>query len=111
MRQDLADKAVDAAFWAIAAPAEYRAPSASGGVPCKVVVVSPDEDLDVGQSRVTTRTMRLDVRGFDVPQPVKGGVFTLLDDAGAPAGSWRVLGDPQRKDSLRRIWTCVVEAA
>ena len=111
MRQDLADLSVDATFDALAADAEYAAPAGGGATPCKAMLFSPDEEIDVGQSRVTTRTQRLDVRAFDVPKPVKGGRFRLFDVSGAPAGEYRVVGDPRREDSLRRIWSCVVEPA
>ncbi|MFC3693414.1 head-tail joining protein [Chenggangzhangella methanolivorans] len=108
MRQDLADLAVDAAF-VLGAPASYRAPLTPGGAACKVMVFSPDADLDIGSSRVSVTTMRIDVRVSEIEKPLRDGSFDLLDATGAVTQSYRIIGDPKREDALRRIWTCVAE--
>lgn len=91
--------AIDATFLDanMAADAVYRACASNTDVPCRVILVRPDEITDYGGAAIVSDTTRIDVRLAEVPAPTEGDRFTI------GAEVFQVQGAPLR-DRLRLVW-------
>ncbi len=105
--------AVDEAFEVFGIRATYTPPGGSASPPIRIVAKSADRVVSFGEGRPFAEGTIIDVRASEVAAPAAGGIFTpgkLVDGTFLPGSvSYAIIGDPERLDDLRLVWTCRVQ--
>jgi hypothetical protein len=78
---------------------------------CRIIIKGGDDIPPGAGARPVQAARLIDVMASEVPKPVRGGAFQLLDATGAPVGEvMTISAQPRREDALRLVWTCEVPA-
>ena len=96
--------AVDATFTAFGIDAIYT-PAGGGSVPVRVIARRPDTIVGFGETRIHTETATFEVRGSEVANPRQGDQLTVGGE------TFVVLGEPERRDPDRLVWSLDVRRA
>lgn len=98
---------VDAGFDAFGVPASYTPPTGPD-ITCTVIADNRDRDLSSDYGRQVMQGRVIEVRVSELPAPVNGGAFALLDDDGNTIETVSIQGDPICDDPDRLVWRCTV---
>ena len=93
--------------WGVSA--HYRAPNAlvgDPGLPCTLLLSSPDQSIAMRHGRPLTRSTIVSFLKSQVGSPVRGGTFVVA--TGVHAGIRTIMSDPQTDEADRNVWTCTV---
>lgn len=101
---DASGRMQDSLFATGGSDALWKVGGTGGGVPVKVIFALPDDDLRLGDDRLTVSTVMLKVRRSQVEQPAADDMVTI------DAVTYRIIGIP-KADKFRLVWLCEAEKA
>jgi hypothetical protein len=85
----------------------WRAGGAAPGLPVRILRLSPEAIVGLGDSRFDLNAMLISVRLSEVPEPAQGDQLDLLDEEGAITQTV-IVSDLAKIDPRRLVRTCEV---